>query len=147
MFEIDIGGVIFLGGTPAIRHPSARAFMNSPTSSGESKPATTPVERTTKFRSVLISRLAFSIDSVSVLFTSSATDSRVSSTPVSVFPNTTSPGFGGRTSLVMRTTLLIMCVLPVSIFVAVRILLVVVFPTSTEATIKNGFDLRSIKRT
>ena len=138
---------MFFGGTPAIRQPSARPLMNSPTSSGESKPATIPVERTTKFRSVFISRLAFSIDSVRVMRTKSATDSRVSSTPVSVFPNTTSLHFGGRTSLVILTILFIIWVLQVSILVAVRIDLVVVFPTSTEATIKKGFDLRSIKRT
>jgi hypothetical protein len=36
--------------------------------------------------------------------------------------------------------------MPVSMFVAVRIDLVVVFPTSMEATIKKGFDIRSISR-
>ena len=147
IFAVDIGGVIFFGGTPARRQPSARALTNSPTSSGESNPATTPVERTTKLRSVLISRLASSRDSSRLLRTSSAMDCRVSSTPVSVLPKTTSPGFGPRTSLVIFTTLLIICVLPVSILVAVRIHFVVVFPTSTEATMKKGFDFRSSKRT
>ncbi len=46
--SIDIAGIILTGGTPAIIQPSARAFTKCPTSSDESKPATTPVERTTK---------------------------------------------------------------------------------------------------
>ena len=54
---MDMAGIMCLGGTPAIMHPSARALTKWPTSSGESKPATTPVERTTKCRSSLISRL------------------------------------------------------------------------------------------
>jgi len=49
--SLFMAGVMFLGGTPAMIQPSARARMNEPTSSGLSKPATTPVERTTKFRS------------------------------------------------------------------------------------------------
>lgn len=54
--SIDIGGVIFRGGTPASRQPFARAITKSPTWSGESIAATTPVLLTTKSRSSLILR-------------------------------------------------------------------------------------------
>jgi hypothetical protein len=47
-FSFAMGGVIFRGGTPARRQPFARAMTKSPTWSGDSISATTPVDRTTK---------------------------------------------------------------------------------------------------
>ncbi len=133
---MDMAGIMCLGGTPAIIHPSASALTKWPTSSGESKPATTPVERTTKCRSSLISRLAVLSDFCRVSRTSSATDSLVSEMPVSVLPKISSSGLGLLTSRVIFTVLLTRLVLPSSRLVAVSMHLVVVLPTSTEATIK-----------
>ena len=140
---IPIGGVIFFGGTPASRHPSAKALMNSPTWSGESMAATTPVLLTTKSRSSVMLKSACLWHFTSVSRTSSVTDSRVSSVPSSVAPKTVSPGFGGRTSRLIDTVFPRMYDCPVSKSVPVRMHLVVVFPISTEATIKYGLDLYS----
>ncbi len=131
-----MGGVIFLGGTPAIRQPFARAMTKSPTWSGDSISATTPVLRTTKSRSFWISRCASSWHWIRVSRTSSVTAWRESFVPSSVSPKISSPGFGGRMSRLMLTVLLITYDLPVSRLTPVRIHLVVVFPISTEATIK-----------
>ena len=135
-FSIDIGGVIFLGGTPATRQPFARAMTKSPTWSGESIAATTPVLRTTKSRSSLMLRRASLWLWMRVSRTRSVTDSRVSFVPSRVSPNTVSPGFGGRTSRLMVTVLFMIYVLPVSRFVPVRIHFVVVLPISTDPTMK-----------
>ena len=106
-FPLDMGGVIFRGGTPASRQPFASAMTNSPTWSGESIAATTPVDRTTKSRSSWIERPASLWHWISVSRTSSVTDSRVSSVPSRVAPKISSFGFGGRTSRLIETVLLI----------------------------------------
>src|SRR3989304_7549865 len=88
-----------------------------------------------------------------VSLTSSAIDSLVSETPLNVVPKILSLGLGFLTSRVIFTVLLRSLVRPSFIFVAVRIHLVVVFPTSTDATMKKlvispilGSPLRSAGR-
>jgi len=106
-FAFAMGGVIFRGGTPAARQPFARAITKSPTWSGESISATTPVLRTTKSRSFSISRCASWWHWTSVSRTSSVTACRESFVPSRVSPKTSSPGIGGRISRLMLTVLLI----------------------------------------
>ena len=131
----DNEAVIFLGGTPACRQPSARALTISPTSSGFANPAVTPVDRTTKCRSFSMLIPTESKTDVNVSATSSVTDSRVSLVPTSVSPKTSSPGAGGRTSLVKRTSLVISKRSAVLRLVVSSTHLVVVFPSSTDATV------------
>ncbi len=105
MLWMDMAGVISLGGTPASRQPLARAWMKAPTWSGESSSATTPVDRTTKCRSLLMSSLALSWLSIRVLLTSSAMDCSVKGVPLMVWAKISSPGLGKRTSRVIFTVL------------------------------------------
>ncbi len=132
--SLEIDGDILLGGIPASKQPSARAIMSSPTSFGEAKPAVTPVERTTKSRSSSMFIRERLTDSSIVSLTNSETDSLVSSTCQTVSPKTFSPFFGGLISRVILTVLSNRYVLLVLRLVAVRMYLVVVFPSSTDAT-------------
>ncbi len=103
--SIESAGAIFRGGIPASKHPFANEIISCPTSSGDAKPAVTPVDLTTKSRSLSMSILAFFTDSSIVFLTISDTDSLVSSTPHTVLPKTFSSFFGSLISLVILTVL------------------------------------------